>query len=172
MCDDGRVVDLSGAPMMLNVFAHHHHPLIIYSLAALAKHPPTPSRLAYVGNSASMFSGQQLAGVPRPWTRAEDKLFETALVVYSEGTPDRWSAIAEQLPGRSAAEAWERYQALVHDCDMIERGMVELPECWGEYEDGGDLDGSDGGAEGNQPTARTRREERKRGVPWTEEEHR
>ncbi|THU55594.1 hypothetical protein C4D60_Mb11t08230 [Musa balbisiana] len=119
-----------------------------------------------------MFSGQQLAGVPRPWTRAEDKVFETALVVYSEGTPDRWSAIAEQLPGRSAAEAWERYQALVHDCDMIERGMVELPECWGEYEDGGDLDGSDGGAEGNQPTARPRREERKRGVPWTEEEHR
>ncbi|RWW04780.1 hypothetical protein BHE74_00018713 [Ensete ventricosum] len=81
--------------------------------------------------------GRRAAEAPRAWTREEDKLFERALVVFPDGTRDRWSAIAAQLPGWSAAEAWERYQVLVQDCHMIDRGM-----------------------------------ERRRRVPWSEEEHR
>ncbi|URE34469.1 MYB family transcription factor [Musa troglodytarum] len=125
------------------------------------------------GDLMSMFSRQIGGAAPRPWTREEDKLFERALVVFPEGTPGRWSAIAEQLAGRSPAEAWERYRALVEDCDMIERGMVEVPDCWGEADGGGSDDESDGGGRHHQqPTARGRGEERKRGVPWSEEEHR
>ncbi|RWV86340.1 hypothetical protein GW17_00051774 [Ensete ventricosum] len=114
-----------------------------------------------------------MAAAPRPWTREEDKLFERALVVFPEGTPNRWSAIATQLVGRSSVEMWERYQALVEDCDMIERGMIEVPDYWSKTDDGGSDHKSDGGIRHHQqPTARGKREERKRGIPWTEEEHR
>ncbi|RRT74617.1 hypothetical protein B296_00032155, partial [Ensete ventricosum] len=124
-------------------------------------------------NLMSIFTRQFMAAAPRPWTREEDKLFERALVVFPEGTPNRWSAIATQLVGRSSVEMWERYQALVEDCDMIERGMIEVPDSWSKTDDGGSDHKSDGGIRHHQqPTARDKREERKRGVPWTEEEHR
>ncbi|KAJ8459733.1 hypothetical protein OPV22_032659 [Ensete ventricosum] len=124
-------------------------------------------------NLMSVFTRQFMAAAPRPWTREEDKLFERALVVFPEGTPNRWSAIATQLVGRSSIEMWERYQALVEDCDMIERGMIEVPDYWSKTDDGGSDHKSNGGMRHHQqPTARGKREERKRGVPWTEEEHR
>ncbi|XP_065009795.1 transcription factor DIVARICATA-like [Musa acuminata AAA Group] len=116
-----------------------------------------------------------VAAAPRPWTREEDKVFERALLVYPEGTPSRWSAIAAQLVGRSTVEAWGRYQALVEDCHMIERGMVEVPDCWGEADDGASCeDESEGGRprQHQPPTTRGKAEERRRGVPWTEDEHR
>ncbi|KAJ8506805.1 hypothetical protein OPV22_007691 [Ensete ventricosum] len=116
------------------------------------------------GDLVSML-GRRAAEAPRAWTREEDKLFERALVVFPDGTRDRWSAIAAQLPGWSAAEAWERYQVLVQDCHMIDRGMVELPDIWGDI--GDEAEGSPG-----QPVARGRGEERRRRVPWSEEEHR
>ncbi|XP_074585152.1 transcription factor DIVARICATA-like [Curcuma longa] len=132
------------------------------------------------GELMSMFRRQ--LGAPRPWTREEDKVFERALVLYPEGTPERWSVIAAELSGRSAVEAWERYQTLVEDCCMIERGLVEVPDCWdaeGFDDDGGGGDGdeaSDGSSGGERQRAvqagRARGEERKRGIPWTEEEHR
>ncbi|KAG6466963.1 transcription factor SRM1-like [Zingiber officinale] len=130
------------------------------------------------GELMSMFRRQM--GAPRPWTREEDKVFERALVVYPDGTPERWSVIAAELSGRSAVEAWERYQALVEDCRMIERGLVEVPDCWdavdGSDGDGGSEGPSDGSAWKQAPPpggrSRGRGEERKRGVPWTEEEHR
>ncbi|XP_074585479.1 transcription factor DIVARICATA-like [Curcuma longa] len=122
------------------------------------------------GELMSMFRRQ--LGAPRPWTREEDKVFERALVVYPEGTPERWSAIAAELSGRSAVEAWERYQALVEDCRMIERGLVEVPDYWDAY---GSDDGPSYGSAWKQaqpPRGSSRGEERKRGVPWTEDEHR
>ncbi|KAG6513220.1 transcription factor DIVARICATA-like [Zingiber officinale] len=125
------------------------------------------------GELMSMFRRQ--LGAPRPWTRGEDKVFERALVLYPEGTPERWSVIAAELSGRSAVEAWERYQALVEDCRMIERGLVEVPDCWdAEGSDDGE-ESSDGSGSARQrvlQAGRGRGEERKRGIPWTEEEHR
>ncbi|RWW66854.1 hypothetical protein BHE74_00025754 [Ensete ventricosum] len=124
----------------------------------------------------SVFSGQFVAAAAaRPWTREEDKVFERALVAYPEGTAGRWSAIAAQLVGRSPVEARGRYQALVEDCHMIEQGMVEVPDCWGEADEGANCgDESEGGCprQRQPPTSRGKAEERRRGVPWTEEEHR
>jgi hypothetical protein len=90
----------------------------------------------------------------RPWSKAEDKVFESALVTFPEQVPNRWALVASMLPGRTPQEAWDHYQALVVDVDLIERGMVEAPDAWDE----------EGRGRGG--------EERRRGVPWTEEEHR
>ncbi|XP_038978741.1 transcription factor DIVARICATA-like [Phoenix dactylifera] len=115
----------------------------------------------------------------RRWTREEDKAFERALVAIPEGAPNRWLLIAAQVPGRSPGEVWERYRLLVNDLEMIERGEVETPWQW----DDADADDDDAGESSDAPGTsngrrrqtsfgRGRGEERRRGIPWTEEEHR
>jgi len=97
-------------------------------------------------------------------------VFEGALVMWPEHAPDRWALVAAQLPGRTPREAWEHYEALVADVDLIERGAVDVPISW---DDGG----GGGGGEERAPARRagpTRpsRENRRQGIPWSEEEHR
>ncbi|CAM0955313.1 unnamed protein product [Alopecurus aequalis] len=104
---------------------------------------------------------------PRPWSKAEDKVFEGALVTFPDHVPNRWVYVAAQLQGRTPQEAWEHYQALVADVDLIERGLVEVPESWDE-EEGGGVGGPGGRGRGRSGGG----DERRRGVPWSEEEHR
>ncbi|MDP1189010.1 SANT/Myb-like DNA-binding domain-containing protein, partial [Klebsiella pneumoniae] len=40
---------------------------------------------------------------------------------------DRWEKIADQVPGKSAREVREHYEALVHDVFEIDSGRVEIP---------------------------------------------
>ncbi|EAZ14242.1 transcription factor DIVARICATA [Oryza sativa Japonica Group] len=98
----------------------------------------------------------------RPWSKVEDKVFESALVLCPEDVPDRWALVAAQLPGRTPQEALEHYQVLVADIDLIMRGAVDAPGSWD------DNDGNDRRGGGGKP----RGEERRRGVPWSEDEHR
>lgn len=106
------------------------------------------------------------------WNRLEDKLFEQALVVFPEELPDRWQQIAGQLPGKSPTDVREHYDALVHDVYEIDSGRVELPS----YSD--DLSSSDWdsanqisfGAK-HHSTNKQNETERKKGTPWTQEEH-
>ncbi|XP_016173664.1 transcription factor DIVARICATA [Arachis ipaensis] len=76
------------------------------------------------------------------WTREQDKVFERALLFVPEDLPDRWDKIAEQVPGKSAVEVRDRYEALVRDVYEIDSGRVEVPR----YSD--DSAGSGGGGGG------------------------
>ncbi|KAH7561260.1 hypothetical protein ACOSP7_016075 [Xanthoceras sorbifolium] len=106
------------------------------------------------------------------WSRHEDKLFERALVLFPEETPERWEKIASQVPGRTSVEVQKRYEDLVRDLREIDSGLVELPS----YED--ELDSSSRGTESGtsqvwvEGKGKARESERRKGVPWTAEEHR
>ncbi|KAL8090220.1 transcription factor DIVARICATA-like [Apium graveolens] len=104
------------------------------------------------------------------WNRYDDKLFEKALVMFPEDMPNRWQKIAEQVPGKTVEDVRVHYDALLHDVLEIDSGRVELPK----YPDDGFLGFEDSGA--NQISfggkARQGDGDRKKGTPWTEEEHR
>ncbi|XP_061363961.1 transcription factor DIVARICATA [Gastrolobium bilobum] len=108
---------------------------------------------------------------PSEWTRYQDKLFERALLMVPEDQPDRWEKIAEQVPGKSAAEVRDHYDALVHDVFEIDSGRVEVPNYTDDF--AGGLSSWDSA---NQISFGSKSKhgdnERKKGTPWTEEEHR
>ncbi|KAF8012490.1 hypothetical protein BT93_I0608 [Corymbia citriodora subsp. variegata] len=63
------------------------------------------------------------------WTVEKNKLFENALAVYDEGTPDRWQRIANAVGGKtSVEEVKEHYEILRHDINLIESDKVPLPQ--------------------------------------------
>jgi len=103
------------------------------------------------------------------WTRFEDKLFEQALVMFPEEIPDRWHKIAGQVPGKSPEDVKAHYDTLVHDVFEIDSGRVELPsyadDSFGWESELSASQISFGSAKAKQS------EERKKGTPWTEEEH-
>jgi hypothetical protein len=115
-------------------------------------------------------SNRNTIGDSSSWSRVQDKLFEEAIVVFPEGTQDRWEKIASQVLGKSPLEVRRHYEDLVHDILEIDSGRIELPS----YED--DFDTVGRGSEfSTSPVAfgsKTKETQRKRGVPWTEEEHR
>ncbi|GMY15787.1 transcription factor SRM1-like [Fagus crenata] len=115
-------------------------------------------------------SNRSTIGDSSSWSRVQDKLFEEAIVVFPEGTQDRWEKIASQVLGKSPLEVRRHYEDLVHDILEIDSGRIELPR----YED--DFDTVGRGSEfSTSPVAfgsKTKETQRKRGVPWTEEEHR
>ncbi|CAK9179130.1 unnamed protein product, partial [Ilex paraguariensis] len=61
------------------------------------------------------------------WSWAEDKAFETALVIYPDGTADRWEKIAASVQGKTVAEVKIHYALLVEDVNAIEADLIEVP---------------------------------------------
>ncbi|XP_062091745.1 transcription factor DIVARICATA [Humulus lupulus] len=104
------------------------------------------------------------------WTREEDKLFEKALVDFAHDLPNRWDRIASRLPGKSIPDVIRHYNDLVHDVMEIDSGRVALPS----YTDCS-AEGLNGWDSANQISfgskAKQAEPERKKGTPWTEEEH-
>ncbi|KAI4384086.1 hypothetical protein MLD38_009853 [Melastoma candidum] len=117
---------------------------------------------------------------PPPWSRQEDKVFEEGLVMFSdEDVPNKWFRIAGMLPGRSAAEVRDHYEVLVRDLEEIESGRVATPSYADGDGSGSGASGSEGqmwfGGSGGGGAGRGKGGgdgERKKGTPWTEEEHR
>lgn len=105
------------------------------------------------------------------WTRYEDKLFENGLVLFPDDFPDRWQRIAEGIPGKTPEDIRLHYEDLVHDVEAIDAGRIELPN----YKDNSsDWDSDSKTNQISFGSAKTRNGDvdRKKGTPWTEEEHR
>lgn len=116
------------------------------------------------------------------WSQAENKIFENALAVYDKDTPDRWQKVAAMLPGKTVGDVIKQYKELEDDVSNIEAGLVPIPGYdttsaftleWINNNGGYDAykhTYSPGGKRG-PPGVRPPDQERKKGVPWTEEEH-
>ena len=107
------------------------------------------------------------------WTRYHDKLLEEALLIVPEALPNRWELIAERLPGMSPMVVKQQYEALVHDLFEIDSGRVDIPN----YADELPAEWlSESLSVPDQPShtpsmLKSRMSDKKKGAPWTEEEH-
>ncbi|OEL38314.1 Transcription factor DIVARICATA [Dichanthelium oligosanthes] len=147
--------------------------------------PPQPPAPYFLGQAGGRFLPDRQVPGPGAWTQEENKLFERALARVDWDAPDRWERVAAMLPGRMVSDVMAHYDDLENDVCFIEAGLVPFPH----YAGGGaslsagftfDWDGGDdagglgfkrscymlGGKRGRGPD-----QERKKGVPWTEEEH-
>jgi Myb-like DNA-binding domain len=122
-------------------------------------------------------AGPTSPAVDKPWTREEDKAFETALAT-SEVIEElrRWEGIAARVPARSVEEIKRHYELLVDDVKAIEEGRIELPRYGAgeeeEKERGGGLGLGLGFDRASAKALSRSEQERRKGIPWTEEEHR
>lgn len=104
------------------------------------------------------------------WTKEENKKFESALAIFDEKTPNRWFKVAAMIPGKSVYDVINQYKELVADVSDIEAGLVPIP---GYLASSFTLELADHrGFDVYRKRGRTCDQERKKGVPWTEEEHR
>ncbi|KAL1807557.1 hypothetical protein DCAR_0726937 [Daucus carota subsp. sativus] len=118
------------------------------------------------------------------WSREQDIMFENALATYSEDLSDRWEKIAADVPGKSLEEVRDHYELLVDDVNRIESGCVPLPRYNSSSsgsigQAGNEGTGKKGGSFGNfnsesnhNGKALKSEQERRKGIAWTEEEHR
>lgn len=104
------------------------------------------------------------------WTREENKKFECAIVIFDENTPHRWDKVASMIPGKSVIDVLNQYRELVKDISNIEAGLVPIPGYLaGSFTFGL---GENRSFDAYRKRGRSCDQERKKGLPWTEEEHR
>jgi len=114
------------------------------------------------------------------WTREQEKAFENAIATMAEEADGdaRWEKIAEAVEGKTADEVRQHYELLVEDVEGIDAGRVPLPTYAvdGGAEEGGGgggkKGGGGGGAHGEKGSAKSAEQERRKGIAWTEDEHR
>ncbi|XP_010552870.2 PREDICTED: transcription factor DIVARICATA-like, partial [Tarenaya hassleriana] len=117
---------------------------------------------------------QEMMNRDTTWTKEENKKFERALAVHVEDTPDRWFKIASVIPGKTVSDVMNQYIRLEEDVSDIESGRIPIPgyplsSCrFDQAVSYRDLESYRKRANGSRGTE----QERKKGVPWTEEEHR
>ncbi|XP_008777770.2 transcription factor MYBS1 [Phoenix dactylifera] len=125
------------------------------------------------------------------WSREEEKAFENALAMVvrpvkaEDGKDGWWELIAARVPGKTAAQVRRHYEILEEDVKAIEAGQVPIPRYVGEvtaaaamaketdhhhhHGFGGDRRFEMGG---QGKSLSKSEQERRKGIPWTEEEHR
>ncbi|KAJ0235344.1 Transcription factor SRM1 [Hirschfeldia incana] len=112
------------------------------------------------------------------WSREDDIAFERALANYTDESDEKWEKIAADVPGKSVEQIKEHYELLVEDVGRIESGCVPLPD-YGSTEGSNGDDGGSGkkggnnhAGESNQGSKSKSEQERRKGIAWTEDEHR
>lgn len=133
------------------------------------------------------------------WTREEEKAFENAIATHSiDNSNEQWDKVASMVPTKSIEEIKQHYELLVEDVGAIEAGKVPLPnyasedtstlststtkddqhppfskDQRGNSNQGNGYSAFGPSSMGNSTKASSKLEqERKKGIPWTEEEHR
>lgn len=115
------------------------------------------------------------------WTHEENKRFEDALALYDKDTPDRWLRIAAMIPGKTVVDVINQYRVLEEDVSDIEAGLIPYPGYastpsftldWANNHGYQGLRQFCGPGGKRSASTRPSEQERKKGVPWTEEEHR
>lgn len=151
----------------------------------------SPSSSSYMSNSSSNWMMEDSIK-STTWTPIENKLFENALAKFDKDTPDRWQRVAEMVPGKTVADVMRQYKELEDDVSSIEAGLDPKYgySCstspftleWGNNNQFEGFNSSSYGGRGKRSSAasaavtvvaagRPIEQERKKGVPWTEEEH-
>ncbi|KAK2637307.1 hypothetical protein Ddye_032099 [Dipteronia dyeriana] len=126
---------------------------------------------SYMSNYSSWFLQESQSS--SSWTKEENKRFESALAIYGESTPDRWIRVAAMIPGKTVLDVIKQYRELEEDVSNIEAGKVPIPGYLGSSFTLELVSERDFDANRKRPLgAKTSDQERKKGVPWTEEEHR
>ncbi|XP_031277790.1 transcription factor DIVARICATA-like [Pistacia vera] len=117
------------------------------------------------------------------WTAQENKIFENALAIYDKDTPDRWHKVAAMIPGKTVVDVIKQYKELEADVSNIEAGLIPIPGYnntnsspftleWVNNHNSYDGFKQSCGIGGKRSSSvRPAEQERKKGVPWTEEEH-
>ncbi|KAK4567784.1 hypothetical protein RGQ29_003516 [Quercus rubra] len=132
------------------------------------------------------------------WSKEEEKTFENAIAMHwvDEDCKEQWEKIASMVPSKTMDELKQHYQLLVEDVSAIEAGLIPLPNYVGEEASSSNKDchgfsgamasdkrsncgfgsgfsglGHDSTGHGGKGGSRSEQERRK-GIPWTEEEHR
>ncbi|GAV89514.1 Myb_DNA-binding domain-containing protein [Cephalotus follicularis] len=132
------------------------------------------------------------------WTREEEKAFEKAIAMHwiEDDSKEQWEKIASMVPSKSFEELKHHYQILVEDVRAIEDGHIPIPNYTGEEATSStkDFHGFSGAVTWDKRSncgygsgfsrlshdSSSHREkqglrsdqERRKGIPWTEEEHR
>ncbi|RWW57257.1 hypothetical protein BHE74_00036003 [Ensete ventricosum] len=146
----------------------------------------TGSRMEATATATSYSSSGWVLGQKRcgsgSWTQEENKHFEDALAKFDGDTPDRWEKVAACIPGKTVADVKRHYRHLLDDVREIEAGRIPCPgyaysssSFTLDWEQSHGLDGSRQQPyciSGKRCGLRAPDHERKKGVPWTEEEHR
>jgi hypothetical protein len=137
-----------------------------------------------VVEEASSSGGEE--GGSGAWTREQEKAFENAVATTAaedaDGGDARWEKIAAAVEGKTAGEVRRHYELLVEDVEGIDSGRVPLPtysaDCGAAEEGGGGgggkkgSGGGGGGGHGEKGSAKSAEQERRKGIAWTEDEHR
>ncbi|XP_050213811.1 transcription factor DIVARICATA-like [Mercurialis annua] len=140
------------------------------------------SPASYLENSSWLFQENS----ETKWSPEENKRFENALALFDKDEPERWQKVAALIPGKTVGDVIKQYRELEEDVSDIEAGLIPIPGYCSSGNDSFTLEWVSGGMQGydegfkhyytpggkRTTASRPSDQERKKGVPWTEEEHR
>ena len=121
---------------------------------------------------AAAAGGSPAAPVPLTgdhWGGDEDRFFERLLAEHYQ-SPHRFQIIASHLPDKDPGACQRRYDLLEADVRSIQAGRVPLPNYSAVEAKVAAAGGGNG--RGRVAGAAKPETERRKGIPWTEEEHR
>jgi SHAQKYF class myb-like DNA-binding protein len=119
---------------------------------------------AHDGSHAKLAEGKADHAVAKGgWSEEEDRVFENSLAQYWD-FPDRFEKCASMLSRKNLTDVIDRFKELDEDIRNIEMGRVQMPAY--------PVPGEALSISQLQKKVKSQDTERRKGIPWTEEEHR